>query len=82
MTGTSNGEHDLGRMPCANASNLAKTLVCLAWQLFGTPSVGDTLKAMTLRDSNYINDLILFENRLDFDGFLKQSMRKLHLVCN
>ena len=49
-------------MPCTDASNLAKTLVRLTWELLRAPTVCDTLKAMALRHGNDINHLILLEN--------------------
>ena len=38
LTGTGHGELDSRRMPGSDASNLAKTLVCLARQLLGVPT--------------------------------------------
>ena len=44
LTGASDGELDTGRMPRADASDLAETFVGLAWQLLGVPTGSDTLR--------------------------------------
>lgn len=49
-------------MPGTDASNLAKTLVRLAWELLRAPTVCDTLKAVALRNGNDIDHFILLEN--------------------
>ena len=80
MTSTGNGEHDLGRMPCSDTSDLAKTLVCLTGKLLGTPTVGNTLETVTLRYGNNIHTLVLLEHARNLDGLLEQSLSKLDLV--
>ena len=69
-------------MPCTDTSDLAKTLVCLARKLLGTPTVGNTLKSVTLRYGNDIDDLILLENGADGYRLLEETMGKLDLVGN
>src|SRR5882762_3126702 len=81
LASTGNGEHDFGRMPCTNTSDLAKTFVCLPWQLLGTPTSSNTLEPMTLRDSNDVHTLILLEYCSNIHGLLKQAVCKLDLVC-
>jgi hypothetical protein len=80
LASTRHGEHDLGRMPGTDTSNLAKTLVGLAGKLLGAPTVGDTLEAVALGDGDNINDLVLLENGGDLDRLLKQAVRKVDLV--
>ena len=80
MTSTGDGVHDLGRMPCTNASHLAETLVCLARELTSTPTVSNTLEAMTLRDGNNIHNLVLLEHRANLDRLLEEAMGVLDLV--
>lgn len=80
LTGTSNREHDLRRMPCTNTSDLAKTLVSLARKLLGTPTMGDTLESVTLGDTNDIYTLILLENGSDLNWLLEQAMGEFNLV--
>ena len=80
LTGTSDREHDLRRMPCTNTGDLAETLVCLARKLLGTPPVGDTLETVTLGNSNHVNDLILLEDRADSNGLLEETVCELDLV--
>ena len=69
-------------MPCTDTSDLAKTLVRLAGKLLGTPTVGNTLKSVTLRYGNDIDDLILLENGADGYRLLEETMGKLDLVGN
>lgn len=80
LTSTGNREHDLGRMPCTNTSNFAKTLVSLARKLLGTPTVGDTLETVTLGDSDNINTLVLLEDGRDLDRLLEEAVCKVDLV--
>ena len=80
LTGTSNGEHDLRRMPCTDTSDLAKTLVRLARKLLGSPTVSNTLETVTLRDRDHVDDLVLLEDGADLDRLLEKTLRKLDLV--
>ena len=82
LTSTGNREHDLGRMPCTNAGNLTETLVSLARQLAGAPTMGSTLETVTPGDGNDIDDLVLLEDRVDVDGLLEQAVCVLDLVCD
>lgn len=80
LTGTSNREHDLRRMPSTDTSDLPETLVRLPGQLLGTPTVSNTLEAVTLRDRNDVDNLILLEDGSNLDGLLEQAMCELDLV--
>ena len=82
LTSTCDGEHDLRRMPCTDTSDLAETLVGLARQLLGTPTVGNTLKSVTLRYGNDIDDLILLENGADGYRLLEETMGEVDLIGN
>ena len=70
LTGAGDGEEDTGRVPRANAGNLAETLVGLAWELLGAPPVGDTLETVALGDAENVDHLGLLEDLLDGDGLL------------
>lgn len=67
-------------MPGTDASNLAETLVSLARKLLGTPTVGNTLEAMTLGDGNNIDDLVLLKDRGNLHRLLEETMGELNLV--
>ena len=69
-------------MPSTDTSDLAKTLVGLARELLGTPTVSDTLKSVTLGDRDDVDDLVLLEDRRDLDGLFEQAVRELDLVRN
>jgi hypothetical protein len=58
LTGSSDGEHDLGRMPSSDTSDLSETLVGLSRKLLGTPSSGNTLESVTLGDTDDVDDLM------------------------
>jgi len=45
LTGTGHGELDARRMPGSNTSNLAKSLVGFAWQLFRVPTGSNAWKS-------------------------------------
>ena len=82
MTSTGDGEHDLGRMPCTNTGDFAETLVSFPGELLGTPSVSDTLEAVTLGDCNDIDTLVLLEDGGDINRLFKKTMRKFDLVSD
>ena len=82
LTGTSDREHDLRRMPCTNTGDLAETLVCLARKLLGTPPVGDTLETVTLGNSDDIDNLVLLEDGSNVDGLLEQAVGEFDLVSD
>lgn len=69
-------------MPCTNTGNFTEALVSLSGKLLGAPTVGNTLKTVTLGDSDHVDDLILFEHGIDIDWLLKQTMCKFDLVSN
>ena len=62
MTGTSDAEHDLARVPCADTSDLSQTLVGLAGKLLSAPSVRDTLETVAPGNTDNIDDLVLLED--------------------
>ena len=82
LTGTADSPLDVGRMPGTNTSNLSKTLVGLARKLLSTPTAGDTLETVALGDGNAVDHLILFEDGIDLNGLLKETMAELDLVGN
>ena len=49
-------------------------------QLLGAPAVGNTLEAVTLRNTDSVNDLVLLEDAVDVDGLLEEALRELDLV--
>lgn len=80
LTGTGNSPLDVGRMPCTDTSDLSETFVSLSWKLLGTPSAGDTLETVALGNSNGVDHLILFEDGVNFDWLLEETMTKGDLV--
>lgn len=80
LTSARNGEHDIGRMPCTDTSDLAETLVRLARKLLGAPTSSDTLETVTLGDGNDIDGLVLLEDGGDLDGLLEKAVGELDLV--
>jgi len=67
-------------VPRTNASNLAKTLVGLARELLGAPTVGDTLETVTLGDGDDVDVLVLLEDRRDVERLLEVRLGELDLV--
>lgn len=82
LTSTGNSPLHVRWMPCTDTSDLSKTLVCLTRKLLGAPSAGDTLKAVTLGDSNAVDHLVLLENAVDVDWLLEETVCELDLVCD
>jgi len=82
LTGASDGEHDLRRMPSTDTGNLSETLVGFPWELLGSPTVGNTLESVTLGDSNDVDVLVLFEDGGDVNGLLEQLVSIGDLVRN
>lgn len=54
----------------------------LPWQLFGAPTVSNSLKPVTFRDSNDVHHFVLLKHRADLNRLLKQALRKVHFVRN
>jgi hypothetical protein len=69
-------------MPSADTSNLSETFVSFSWKLLGSPAVSNTLKAVTLGDSDNVDVLACFEDVGDFDGLLKETFGVVNLVGN
>ena len=49
-------------------------------QLLGAPAVSHTLEAMTLRDGDDVDTLVLLEDRADLHRLLEEAVRELDLV--
>lgn len=79
LTSTGHCPLDVGRMPCADTSNLAKTFVRLPRKLLGAPSAGDALEAMTLCHRNAVDHLILLKDRSDLDWLLEKAFAEIDL---
>ncbi len=82
LTSTGNSPLDVGWMPGTDTSNLSKALVCLSRKLLGSPSAGDTLESVALRNSNDIDHLILLEDGADLDWLLEETAGKVDLLSN
>lgn len=82
LTSTSDSPLNVGWMPRSNTGDLAQTLVRLPWKLLRTPSASDTLKAVTFRDRNAVNHLVLLKDGADLDRLLEKTLTKLDFVRN
>jgi hypothetical protein len=80
LTGASDGELDAGRMPGADASDLAETLVSLAGQLLRVPTRSDTLESLSLGDTDAIDHLVLGEDLLDGNLLLEVIASEVNLI--
>lgn len=80
LTGSGNGEHDLGRMPGSNTGDLSETLVGLSGQLLGSPSGSDSLESLSSGDTDDVDDLVLLEDGGDLDGLLEVTLGEGNLV--
>eukprot|EP00052_Salpingoeca_macrocollata_P004339 m.40748 g.40748 ORF g.40748 m.40748 type:complete len:394 (-) comp14147_c0_seq1:75-1256(-) len=80
LAGAGHGVGHAGGMPCANARDLAQTLVRLARQLGGAPAVGHTLKAVALGHAQHINHLVLLKHGAHGHLLLQVLLSVRHLV--
>lgn len=80
LTRSSNREHDVGRMPSTDTSDLSETSMSFSGKLLGTPSSGDTLVTVTLGDSDDIDDLVLLEDGRDLNLLLEVGSCEFDLV--
>jgi len=71
---------DSGRMPGADASHFAKTLVRLARKLLHVPTGDDAFDSVSLGDADDVDHLVLGKNVLDRDCFLHQTAGEIHLL--
>merc|ERR1711939_152897 len=82
LTGTGDRVHDGGRVPGTDTRDLAETLVGLARELLGAPTVGDTLESVSLRDADDVDVLVLLKDGRDVARLLKVRLGELDLVHN
>jgi len=82
LTCTRDLELDTGRMPCANASNLSETTVCLAWQACASPTCDDTMETVTLGCTDDVNHFVVIEDGRDRKRLLKHLHDKVDLVSH
>lgn len=80
LTGASDGEGNAGRMPSTNASDLAETLVSLAGQTTGSPTLGDSLETLTLGDGKDVDHLAFLEDGSNGDGLLEVLESEVDLI--
>jgi len=67
-------------MPSSNARNFSETLMGFSGEASGSPTGGDTLETMTLRNSDHVNVLVLLENGCHIDWLLEQIQSEIHLL--
>ena len=60
LTGAGHGEADAGRVPRADARDLAESPVGLTGQTGDTPTGDDALGTVTLGSSQHVDTLVLF----------------------
>ena len=82
LTSTSHSPLHVRRMPSADTSNLAQTLVRLARKLLGAPSARHTGVTVTLGDGNAVDHLILLEDGADLDWLLEETLCESDLVLD
>jgi hypothetical protein len=82
LTSTGNRIRDPSRMPCTDTSNLAETPVGFAGKAGDTPTSDHTLITFTFGHTNDVNHLILLEDSINRDLFLKKFIAVVHLVSN
>ena len=80
LTSTGDSPLHVRWMPGTNTSNLTQTLVRLARKLLGAPSARHALEAVTLGDGDAVNHLVLFEDGVDLDWLLEQTVSEIDLV--
>jgi len=68
------------RMPRSDTRDLSEALVSFAGQFGGAPTSGDTLETVSLRDSDRVDLLVLFEHCVHRDLLLEQAQREVHLL--
>jgi len=73
LTSAGNRPLDSTRMPGSDTSNLSKTLVSLSRKTSRTPTSGDALETLTLRDTDDVDHLVLLEDGRDGDRLLEQT---------
>jgi len=67
-------------MPRSDASNFSETLVSFSGKTSGTPTGGDTLKTVPLRDTNHVNLFILLEQSVHRDLLLEQIQGEVNFL--
>mmetsp|Transcript_87707 Transcript_87707/g.145791 ORF Transcript_87707/g.145791 Transcript_87707/m.145791 type:complete len:275 (-) Transcript_87707:83-907(-) len=82
LTSTWHRVTDTGRMPGTDTSHLTQTLVGLTRQTGDTPTSNHTLKTVTFRDGQRVNDLTWIENSVDWNRGFKELEAEFHLVSD
>jgi len=65
LSSTWNREGNTGWMPGSDTGDLTESLVSLTWKSGGSPSGGNSLKSVSLGDSDDIDLLVLVEDGVD-----------------
>mmetsp|Transcript_20372 Transcript_20372/g.50855 ORF Transcript_20372/g.50855 Transcript_20372/m.50855 type:complete len:208 (+) Transcript_20372:446-1069(+) len=68
-----------GRVPGANAGNLAQATVRLAWEALDAPAGDNTLVPVTLGGTQHVDELALSEDGVHGHLLLEQGLGELHL---
>lgn len=82
LTRSCNGEHNVGRVPCTNTSDLTETTVGLAGQLLGSPTGSNTFVSVTLGNSDDVQVLVGRKDRRGIESLFEARLREVDLVGN
>nr|AFK35688.1 unknown [Medicago truncatula] len=82
LTSSGNSERNSSRMPSSNTCNLPQTPVSLTRKTSNTPTSNNTFITLTLGHSNDVNHFIFLEHSINRNLLLKETVCKVHLLCN
>lgn len=82
LTCAGNREEHSGWVPGTNTGDLAKTLVCLSWELLSSPSVGDTFVSVTLGDTGNVDHFRFRKDLLDGNSLFHIVLCECNLISD
>jgi hypothetical protein len=82
LTGSGDGVHNTGRMPCSDTSDFSVTSMGFLLQVFNSESFDDSLESFTFGDSQDIQHFILLEDGINSDFLFEKVVGEVNFLSD